>query len=304
MTILGKSNEKGQLIAVRKISGSKRSGSSFLAISFLKKKLDICPDDTIYLTEIHDGEFCLSKEWISEKSISKRVLRGTGSAIKIYTPELPLGTYISVFETKENYLLVQADSREAAFSRKGVRSFQSGLIVSTGDAVYIQRKEQSFFREQKGPYKVTVYLQGHLYMEVEKLENEENIGSLADLVKEIKKNGKLPRKVSYILPKFSKTNTIFLPQFFRNEIRMKKQEHLAVFVRGEKLLIIPENKIDDVTGEKINTYTNKTKKILISQKEHQMVTAFQNTMSELNLNFEGLLRSLKSINNTTSNQLI
>lgn len=75
-------------------------------------------------------------------------------------------------------------------------------------------------------------------------------------------------------------------------------------MRGKKLLIIPENKIDDVTGEQINTYTNKTKKILISQKEHQMVTAFQNTMSELSLNFEGLLRSLKSINNTTSNQLI
>lgn len=239
MTILGKSNGKGQLIAVRKISGSKRSGSSFLAISFLKKKLDICPDDTVYLTEICDGQFCLTKEWISEKSISKRVLKGTGSAIKIYTPELPLGTYFSVFETKENYLLVQADSREAAFSRKGVRSFQSGLIVSTGDAIYIQKKEQLFFKEQGGPYKVTVHLHGHLYMEVEKLENEENIGSLADLVKEIKKNGKLPRKVSYILPELSKTNKIFLPRFFSERDKYEKARAFSGICERKEIIDYP-----------------------------------------------------------------
>lgn len=285
---------KGQLIAIRKVSGEERTGSRFFSVSFLKKYFGVEPDDFVYLTEIRNKEYLLSKIPISETSIPKRILKGSGKTIKIYlTNAFHTKSFYSFFYNENAFYIRPSTIKEIGMRKKTIKTHESGILESNFQGVYIQKKDVPFFKEHKGGFLVSVHRKKYLFIEIEQIKNnDDNIPEMHEL-SEKEKNVEF---FQYYLRNLPQSRVFYIPASFLREAKMKKQEHFLVKRNGEKMLIVPKLQEDELTGELYNPLNTTKKMVTVSKKQKENAECLRHISENTNLSYNGLLREMQMLN--------
>lgn len=297
MNKLGVELDEKQLIAIRKVTGSKRNGTKVLCVSFLKKYFQGVKEGKVfYFSYLRNQEVFLSTVPLSEGSVPI-ILRGPGNKFLLRKiDDFDLGCYYSFFYDKINevpgFLIRKSEEREIGMSRKSVRTYQSGLVKSTYGALSIQKKDRAFLSQYDG-YVVTIHMD-ELYATIEEAKGEDFCLPTIQLV------DKSASEYRYF-QKPLESGQLSLPMQFLNEARAKKMEHFEIKQKGDKMFVFSKDQVNDLTGKTFNPRESRRKKIRISATEAQAFERAQYIAGNLELSFTGLLKAIQELNKKNIN---